>query len=171
MIHAARRVFVLGGLAALTGVLPGCALVSNAPLKDTRHPGPLRDPAAPIASQVDVTLDRLRGEWRVLSSAGALAPKRRFQVRALSDGGAVFVQDGRADLPATDLGQGRFGVLKQQYWVHWMDADATVALVGVLNAPAVWIMTRAAPPADRVNAAWEVFDWYGYNREWMRAPE
>ena len=52
-----------------------------------------------------------------------------------------------------------------------MDTDATVALVGVPKGGGVWIMERRNPPSDRIAAAWQIFDWYGYNRAWMRGPK
>lgn len=129
--------------------------------------GPLRDPDARVASQVNVTTDRLDGAWRVIASAGSNAPRDVFTVDAPAP--AVFRFDRGRDLPAQDLGQGRFRVQDTEYWVHWMDPDRRIAVVGSPDGAFVWVMERKRGAGLRA-AAQEILDFYGYSRDWLAVP-
>lgn len=117
---------------------------------------PLRNPTAPVASQVDVSLARMTGGWVVVSGAG-LAKGTRLTIRdnlILSDG---------VEQPFTQAGPGRFMLGNEEIWVHWLDINNRTAALGSPNGTRVWIMDRTGRPGDRLTAAQKILDWYGYD--------
>ncbi|NIY98233.1 lipocalin, partial [Salipiger sp. HF18] len=84
---------------ALALVLCGCAAAPELP----QAPIPLRNPAAPVASQADVTQGRLGGDWVVVQGAG-LTPGARLR---FSDGAMSL--DG-VNMPLAETGPGRYAV-------------------------------------------------------------
>ncbi|MDJ0820888.1 MAG: lipocalin family protein [Paracoccaceae bacterium] len=139
--------------------LAGCAATPD-PLTDVTIP--LRNPTAPVASQADVTLDRLQGDWRVVSGSG-ITPGARLQIR-----GAQMVIDGVV-LALTDDGEGRLKLSDETLWVHWLDIGNRTAAVGDPAGSRVWIMDRTGAPRERLKAAREILDWYGYDLSRMEA--
>ena len=142
-----------------------------------------RDPSAQIASQTDVTADRMAGEWyirqRFTSETG---PVFRMSLGALSDG----------DLELTDLigdciddvcneeevfvllkpsGPGRWTPTGPQallpdaeLWVMWMDFDSRTAAIGTPSGEFGWIMDKnPTGGGDRITAARDIMDWFGYD--------
>jgi apolipoprotein D and lipocalin family protein len=140
----------LRGLAAL---LLATACAACAP-----EPAPLgaRDPDVPVASQVDVTAARLQGAWRVVESS-RLAPGAQLVF------GAGTLQTAGAVQPLQALGQGRFRLPDGPLWVHWMDADGRTAAIGDPRAGWFAILDRRGDPGDRLAAAREILQWYGYD--------
>ncbi|MGP6086220.1 lipocalin family protein [Antarctobacter jejuensis] len=117
---------------------------------------PLRNPTAPVASQVDATAQRLSGDWVVVQGAG-LRPGAvlRFEVDQVRiDGQVVDFNAGK---------QGRFSLGGQEYWVYWLDADNRTAAIGDPDGRRVWIMDRTGKPGERLRAAREILEWYGYD--------
>lgn len=136
--------FVLG--------LAACAAPIDMPLA----PIPLRNPTAQVASQADASLARLQGNWRIVQGAGVPV------------GATVEVTQGQiivAGTPLTlaDLGEGRFGTPDGPLWVHWIDVGNRTAAMGDPGGARVWIMDRATPSPDRMSAAREILEWYGYD--------
>lgn len=117
---------------------------------------PLRNPTAPVASQADASAGRLSGNW-VVVEGGGLAPGTRLQF-----GNGALVLDGVA-IPLTDQGAGRFDAGGAPLWVHWIDADNRTAAMGDPGGSRVWIMDRTGAPGERLRAAREILDWYGYD--------
>lgn len=142
---------------ALVVLLAGCAAppLPHAPL-------PLRNPTAPIASQLDATLARLSGDWVVVQGAG-LAPGTRVSL------GPATARIGGAALPVSDTGKGRLTLGGQAVWVHWLDADDRTAALGDPGGSRVWIMDRTGAPGERLTAAREILAWYGYDLERLEA--
>ncbi|WP_417741418.1 lipocalin [Salipiger sp.] len=132
--------------------LAGCAPSPELP----RAAIPLRNPTAPVASQANATLERLQGRWVVVQGAG-LTPGAALAF----DGDRVTI-DGAA-LPVRDLSNGRFGIAGDELWVHWLDADDRTAAIGDPGGARVWIMDRTGAPRERLDAAREILDWYGYD--------
>ncbi|MCT4556093.1 MAG: lipocalin family protein [Pelagimonas sp.] len=137
------------------------ALVAAALLTACQHPSmELRDQSAPVASQVNVTAARLTGTWYVTSGAGILPGQvLKFTENSLSINGktTLFKQ----------LGPGRFRFLGREIWVHWMDADNRTAALGAPNGEMFWIMDRGDASGDRLRAAREILEWYGYDLKQM----
>ena len=149
----ARRLLLLG----LPLLLLACG--ARAPLPPVAA-GPLREASAPVGSQVDVTEARLAGDWQVIEGAG-LAPGTR-----LSFAPGTLTLAGRT-LPLKMTAPGRFDLAGQQIWVHWLDADNRTAAMGDPQGGRVWIMDRSGQPGERLGAAREILDWYGYDLAWM----
>ncbi len=143
---------------ALVLALAGCTAAP--PLPDV--PIPLRNPTAPVASQADVTAERLAGDWVVVQGAG-IAPGTRLGI------GAGRVRLGGVALPLVDEGQGRFRMGDEVIWVHWLDFDNRTAALGAPGGGRVWIMDRSGRPAERLRAARDILDWYGYDLSRMTA--
>lgn len=145
------------GAVAVLAFLTACGAPSPTPA-----PMPLRDPDAPVASQVDAGLTRLEGDWIVVEGNGLRSGAR------VSVGSGVMSIDG-APFPVTDAGMGRLRVAGQPLWVHWIDADNRTAALGDPTGQRVWIMDRSGQPGERLHAAREILDWYGYNPgRWVR---
>lgn len=117
---------------------------------------PLRNPTAPVGSQVDATLARLSGEWRVVQGAG-LAPGARLRFGASQ---AVLAGEG---VPVSDAGRGRLDLGGETVWIYWIDADNRTAALGDPDGARVWIMDRTGRPGARLTAARAILDWYGYD--------
>ena len=122
----------------------------------------VRDRAAPISSQVDVTAARLAGDWVVRASWSDVArPGERLHLRA-GAGGALWLGD--MALPAR--GMGRFGGTGgiPEWWVLWLDADNRTAAIGTPGGDFGWVMDRKPKGgADRITAAKDIMDWMGYD--------
>ncbi len=131
--------------------IAGCAR----PADPVAAPVPLRNPTAPVASQADVTAARLQGDWIVVQGAG-IAPGT--VVRGTADG--LTVQGVEYILTAP----GRLSNADGRLWVHWLDIGDRTAAVGDPDGGRVWIMDREAGSSpDRLRAAREILDWYGYD--------
>ena len=140
----------LAVLAVLCGV--ACTPVT----KSSETAIPLRKPTAQIASQADVTLDRLDGAWVIVSGAGVPVGARLV----VSNGQARL---GDVTLPLVALGQGRFRLGQDDIWVHWLDINNRTAALGEPGGKRVWIMDRTGQPGERLKAAREILEWYGYD--------
>ncbi|MBV7393151.1 lipocalin family protein [Mameliella sediminis] len=117
---------------------------------------PLRNPTAPVASQVDATLTRLTGDWRVVQGAG-VAPGSSVNVSSNQVSLAGQVRTVRDD------GQGRLSLDGAPLWIYWIDADNRTAALGDPDGRRVWIMDRTGQPGERLRAAREILEWYGYD--------
>lgn len=123
---------------------------------------PLRNPTAPIASQVDVTLDRLQGDWRVMTGAG-IAPGSHLKVKE-----SLILIDG-VEQSFSRVGPGRFKLGDEDIWVHWLDINNRTAALGNPSGARVWIMDRQGKPSERLQAARKILEWYGYDLSRMKS--
>lgn len=131
--------------------IAGCA----PPADPVAAPVPLRNPTAPVASQADVTAARLQGDWIVVQGAG-IAPGT--PVRGTAAGLTVQGVDYTLTAP------GRLSNADGRLWVHWLDIGDRTAALGDPDGGRVWIMDREAGSSpDRLRAAREILDWYGYD--------
>lgn len=133
-------------------LLSGCAGTGELPHADI----PLRNPTAPVASQTDASLERLEGTWTIVEGAGI--PPGEY---------IVFHNDtivvGGISHPLSQEAGGRYSVGGDQLWVHWLDADNRTAAMGDPGGARVWIMDRTGRPGERLHAAREILEWYGYD--------
>jgi len=138
-------------------VVAGCSSVAP-PTGST--PIPFRNPTAQVASQSDVTLARLAGDWEVVS----IFDDAQFgAVRRVSVTDGAWVLNGQS-LDIAQLREGRMIAGGQTFWVHWLDINNRTAVIGTPDGRYGWIMDRTgAPSADRLKAAREILDWYGYD--------
>lgn len=155
-----RIAMVLRNLSLAAGLL----FVAGCEAPQTRLPAadiPLRNPTAPIASQADAGLARLSGTWRIVQSA-RLAPGTELEFTAQA------LRIGSARLPLAEDGAGRLRLGDEALWVHWIDFDNRTAALGNPDGRRVWIIDRGAPSADRLKAARDILEWYGYDLGRMR---
>lgn len=146
---------------------------------------PLRNPTAPFASQTNVTASELAGDWAVRRQAGA-AFGGRETLAITVDAGAIGLPvpviqcsdaadlcesvERRVDFAAT--GPGRWGLAEpgagdtgpSGVWVLWADTSRRTVVLGDPDGSYVLILDRApSGGADRLTAAAEIMDWYGYD--------
>ncbi|MGH1414626.1 MAG: lipocalin [Pelagimonas sp.] len=117
---------------------------------------PVRNPTAQVASQADVTIDRLVGTWKIVQGAG-IAPHSQVIV------GPELAEIGGETLPFIAIGPGRFLLGGDEIWVHWLDINNRTAAMGEPGGKRVWIMDKSGTPGERLNAARRILDWYGYD--------
>ncbi|SLN27766.1 hypothetical protein ROJ8625_01152 [Roseivivax jejudonensis] len=131
---------------------------------DADAPAPvagLRDPSAPVGAQVDADQGRLIGRWVVVEGAG------------VPPGAPVEFAPGRMRIAgqAYDLvetGPGRFAVGGRPLWVHWLDADTRTVALGDPGGGWAFVLDRTGQPGERLVAAEEILDWYGYDLAALR---
>ncbi len=141
-------------LVVVFALTAACAAPGAAPFGQI----PLRNPTAPVASQSNVALDQLLGTWTVVQGAG-ISPGQNIQI---SPEDIVIANE---TVPFTLRDHGRLHLANdQQLWVHWLDTSARTVVLGDPNGSRVWIMDRsAASSPDRIKAAREILQWYGYD--------
>ena len=165
-------------------VLAACTETVVAPPPDVSL---LRNPTAPFGSQADVTAQDLDGEWVVRQGLANRWPANVGVVFFVADETLLFieVEDGFCDEDrlcvttldrtdyATDL-PGRFVSrdaelafakgLPAEIWVLWMDFDRRTVALGDPDGSFVAILDRSSTGGeDRIAAAREILDWYGYD--------
>ncbi len=123
----------------------------------------LRTADAPLASQSDATIDRLDGRWIVVEGVGI---NHGFNLNF--SGSRVRIDN--EEKSVTSLGEGRFLFGEDPVWVHWLDVNNRTAAMGDPNGTRVWIMDRTGAPGDRLKAAREILEWYGYDLSRLQRP-
>ncbi|WP_375281588.1 hypothetical protein [Pseudooctadecabacter sp.] len=173
--------FALAGCAADQVVAPPAADVSL-----------LRNPTANLGSQADVVAQDLAGDWTVRQAALGTWPNGQTAVSFAANGqDLILVTQGvvcaSADLCEAETVQvpyvqtlaGRFraqdavpAAQPSEIWVYWMDFDDRTMAIGNPNGGFVAILDRAATGgADRITAARDILDWYGYDLSKLRRVE
>jgi apolipoprotein D and lipocalin family protein len=170
-----RRFFAGLMLAVLVGCTPDTGVESTFES--------LRDPSAQIASQIDVTAQRMAGDWVIRQSfAGQPGPSNALSLAVLPNGAlqlsvitAVCNFDSCAPVESLAMlaatGPGRWtptadqAVLsKTELWVMWMDFDSRTAAIGTPSGEFGWIMDKNPTVGrDRITAARDIMDWFGYD--------
>jgi apolipoprotein D and lipocalin family protein len=158
-------------------VLAACTQEPDTLAQQGNVPGLLRNPTAPLASQVDVTAERLEGEWFLRQAAfGFRNTFQSVQLQKSDDGILSLTPCDALECYLHDLksvGRGRWMVAPSdtssvfdagEMWVLWMDFDDRTVAIGDPLGRHVWIMDRAeAGGADRIAAARDILKWYGYD--------
>jgi len=177
---------VNGRAAICCAMLAGCA--APVVLPPTPAPSMVRNPTANIGSQVDVKAADLAGDWVVRQAVAGVWPDRmapdgivtvRFTatgdtlglVRPVQacDGVACDAADQTVLFQAGAAGRWDHGGrpahgLPREIWVYWMDFDDRTVALGDPNGNFVAILDRSnTGGADRITAAREILDWYGYD--------
>lgn len=67
------------------------------------------------------------------------------------------------------VGPGRLRVKGEDWWVIWVDVGYRTLAIGTPSGRFGIILDRGAIPADRLNAAREIFDFNGYRTETLLA--
>ncbi|MDE0967800.1 MAG: hypothetical protein OSA51_00140 [Octadecabacter sp.] len=159
--------------------LVACAQAQPIPLQRAVF----RDLSAQIASQTNVTADRLAGNWVV---------RQRFANQPGPVGGVTFstLPNDALQMAQTHqtcdlnvcvivhtqvllkpMGLGRWMPLNspmtfpsQQIWVMWMDFESRTAAIGSPSGQFGWIMDKNPTGGDdRIIAARDIMDWFGYD--------
>ncbi len=170
----------------MRALLPGLILLvlvaCGAPAPAPQWPS-FRDRTANIASQTDVAASRMEGDWVIRQAfAGQPGPRARVRFRATGANELEMVtpligcRDGQCAPDESVLllqpsGPGRWQAVPGQavlydaeFWVLWMDGDSRTAAIGTPSGQFGWIMDKSATEgADRITAAREVMEWFGYD--------
>lgn len=164
-------------------ILAGCVGIGapvDAPL--------FRDTSAPIASQVDVSVQDLEGRWYLRQHIAGAWPRGDGTVQISADGTGLVLREvvlrcngANQCAPAAfetryaPSREGRFvkvdrGETLAEYsgpaelWVLWMDYDRRTFVVGdPAGTYAAIFDHRARGGADRIIAARDILDWFGYD--------
>ena len=145
----------------ICALVAACVKAPPAVAPNPPMPIQLRDASAPVASQSDVDLSRLQGRWHVIESAGDTGGSE-MQV----SGSRLTIGDNT--FAFTAVGQGRFMLGDRPVWVHWLDFDNRTAAMGDPGGSRVWIMDRTGAPGERLKAARDILEWYGYDLSRLR---
>ena len=132
-----------------------------------------RDMRAPFASTQRFETSRFLGEWvqvAAFAPPGAVAAERHLYRRATT---GQIVADVTGPNGATERrvyaleGPGRLRPVAPEgeaLWVLWVDEGFRTAVLGTPSGSQAFILDRSATPApDRLRAAREILDWYGYD--------
>ncbi|WP_309668370.1 lipocalin [Tabrizicola sp.] len=143
----------------------------NAPLST----GPLafRDPKAPIFSSAAFDPAALQGRWlQVADFGGPKSPDCASGAVDFSASASGLVVKGTICLDGRrhsisglvgKAGPGRLAVAgMEDWWIVWVDSGYRTLAVGTPSGRFGFVLDRGAIPADRLNAAREVFDFNGY---------
>jgi apolipoprotein D and lipocalin family protein len=133
-----------------------------------------RDLRAPFASTQRFQTERFLGEWE--SVAGFAAPGMRVtaarHLYRLATTGQIVADVTGADGVAVRRvyaleGPGRLRAVAPEgeaLWVLWVDEGFRTAVLGTPSGSMAFILDRSATPApDRLRAAREILEWYGYD--------
>ena len=142
-----------------------------------------RDPSVQIASQTNVTVDRMAGNWiirqRFANQSGPLGavtfstlPNGALQIEQTLQTCDVDSCDSIQNIFLIELtGPGRWMAVdapilfpREELWVMWMDFDSRTAAIGTPSGEFGWIMDKNPKGGgDRITAARDIMDWFGYD--------
>jgi len=142
-----------------------------------------RDPTAQIASQTDVTANRMAGDWAIRQRfASQSGPASGMSLSVLPNGALQWTYE--TDECLNDVcmsrdvlvfleptGPGRWtprdpelAGFDDEIWVMWMDFDTRTATLGTPSGEFGWIMDKNTTGGrDRITAARDIMDWFGYD--------
>ena len=133
-----------------------------------------RDIAAPFASTQRFETERFLGEW--VQVAGFAAPgeavaAERHLYRRATTGQIVADVTGPDGAMVRHVyaleGPGRLRRVAPEgeaLWVLWVDEGFRTAVLGTPSGSEAFVLDRSTTPApDRLRAAREILDWYGYD--------
>lgn len=135
-----------------------------------------RDTTAPFASTQRFETERFLGDWVSVAAftppGQPVTPERHRYQRATTGQiiGDVTQANGTTARQVYDLtGPGRLRPQGQAdpseaLWLLWVDEGFRTAVLGTPSGSQAFILDRSATPApDRIRAAREILDWYGYD--------
>lgn len=155
---------------ALTLLLAGCAAKAPAP-------STFRTAGDPIWSAAAFLPALAAGTWRQVAD---------FRTSGSCDAGAVEITPvaggvqlrgtlclaGKSEAvsgTAPLVGPGRLRVMGEDWWVVWVDEGYRTLAIATPSGRFGIILDRGAIPADRLNAAREIFDFNGYRTDALTA--
>lgn len=168
--------------------LIGCAEAA-APPTDVRF---LRNPTAPLGSQVDVSAAEIAGDWIVRQAVPGAWPGAARRITFGAEGADLVLRTEAVTCNEADLceaaahdvpypaglpgrwGDGRSFVapgleVPAELWVFWADFDRRTLVLGDPEGRFVVILDRSASGgADRITAARRILQGYGYDLNRLR---
>lgn len=161
-------------------VMPGLVILAACAAPPPAERG-FRDLAAPFASTQRFAAERFLGEWVEVArfaAPGAEVPAARHLYRRATTGQIVADVTGAEGVTARRVfaveGPGRLRPVSpagEALWVLWVDEGFRTAVLGTPSGSAAFILDRSATPApDRLRAAQEILQWYGYDMARLQRP-
>lgn len=159
----------------VVGVMTACA----APPEQASG---FRDRSAPFGSTSRFELNRFLGNWQRVAAfapAGeAVLPQTHLYRRAST--GQIFLDvtavDGTGTREVFQLtAPGRFqaqgdAAADEALWLLWVDEGYRTAVLGTPSGSRAFVLDRsAAASPDRLRAAREILQWYGYDLQLLRS--
>lgn len=157
-----RRMLRKGAFGAVVGASLALLIACAAPMSPPA-PLPLRNPTAPLGGTTRFNAGDFAGDWHTVACLGICAAQARYSMatdgvflRGTAAGAASYRQTGPGILRDTTSD----GILV----VMWVDEGFRTAAVG--DADGTWaavIDRRPGGAADRIKAATEILDFYGWD--------
>jgi apolipoprotein D and lipocalin family protein len=140
--------------------------------------GAFRLADAPIWSAAAFQPAQIAGGWRQVAgfqTAGSACTDGQIEFQQAPGGlqvrgtlclnGALQKVSGLAET----VGPGRLRIRGQEdWWILWVDTDYRTLAIGTPSGRFGFVLDRGAIPADRLEAAREVFDFNGYSTDALR---
>lgn len=148
-----RKSVLLLGLLTLTACAP--------PPPAAVQPIPLRNPTAPVASQSNLPLAEILGQWTIIEQVKApFGPRLALTATDVTS----CDPEGCDVTPFTYDDQGRFSTPQGPIWVFWADIGRRTLALGDPNGGFVLIMNRDPQGLTaRRTAARDILTWYGFD--------
>lgn len=132
-----------------------------------------RDAGAPIWSAAAFQPGGVAGTWRQVADMRTSGSCKAGAVEITPEGQGLRLAGtlciaGRAEAvsgTAPLVGPGRLRVKGEDWWVIWVDVGYRTLAIGTPSGRFGIILDRGAIPADRLNAAREIFDFNGYRTD------
>ncbi|MGB1035294.1 MAG: hypothetical protein ACPGVS_09750 [Primorskyibacter sp.] len=174
------------------GIVMAFALAGCAPGVDENLYGGVsyRDQSAPIGVSSRYDYEKMRGLWfirqltpddlastRVFFFEGEDGGDRVNEVRRACqgkpDGRSCLIEYVIDDTSSGALSLHRVGPgADREFVVHWVDDRHRTMAVGAANGRYAWVLDRSSDGGeDRIKAALEILDFYGYDTSVMQAKE
>ena len=162
-----RGIPAFGLLAVLTALL-----ACTAPVAERGF----RDPSAPFASISRFEIPRFLGEWvrvaEFMQSGQGITPQTHLYRLATTGQLVADITEADGVTRRQVYDQPAPGRLRatgseaqaEELWVLWVDEGFRTAVLGTPSGSRAFILDRSATPApDRLRAAREILNWYGYD--------
>ena len=149
-------------------------LILAACMGGDRSGGTFREAGAPIWSAAAFDAAMITGDWQqVAGFAEAPGGCHSGAIRFAPVGGGLKLSgslclNGKLEKlrgTASASGPGRLIVGGEEWWILWVDSGYRTMAIGTPSGRFGIVLDRGAIPADRLNAAREIFDFNGYRTE------
>ena len=136
-----------------------------------------RDAGAPIWSAAAFQPAQVAGTWAQVADfrtsggcdAGAVTITPEGQGLRLAGSLCLAGRAEKVSGVAPLIGPGRLRVKGEDWWIIWVDVGYRTLAIGTPSGRFGIILDRGAIPADRLNAAREIFDFNSYRTEALTA--
>jgi apolipoprotein D and lipocalin family protein len=136
-----------------------------------------RTAGAPIWSAAAFQPGQVAGTWRQVADFRSAGSCEAGAVEITPEGTGLRLRGtlclaGKAETVsgfAPLVGPGRLQVKGEEWWVIWVDVGYRTLAIGTPSGRFGILLDRGPIPADRLNAAREIFDFNGYRTEALTA--